>query len=139
MSRRFTVNAPAVVSEAIDGEAVIMNLHSGHYFSAQNTGALVWQWFERGCSDVEVATVLAARYGLGEGEVSLAVGHFVAELECHALVTESAAPAPLVPVDAAPERTPAAWSPPVLSVFTDMEDLLRLEPVHGADGAGWPA
>jgi len=48
MSRRFTVNAPAVVSEVIDGEAVILNLRSGHYFSALHTGAVVWEWIDGG-------------------------------------------------------------------------------------------
>ena len=39
---RFEVNSPAVVSEVIDGEAVIMNLKSGNYFSIQNSGAVIW-------------------------------------------------------------------------------------------------
>lgn len=138
MSRRFTVNAPAVLSEVIDGEAVMMNLQSGHYYSAQGTGALVWQWLEHGCSDGEAAAALAARYGLGGAEASRAVGHFVAELECHELVTESAARVPRVPADAGPGDAPAAWAAPVLSVFTDVEDVLLLDPIHAAGEAGWP-
>jgi hypothetical protein len=33
---------------------------------------------------------------------------------------------------------PAAFEPPLLEKFTDMEDLLLLDPVHEVDGRGWP-
>jgi len=44
----YVVNAPAVVSEIIDGEAVIMNLKSGNYYSSDKCG--VHQLRERATS-----------------------------------------------------------------------------------------
>src|SRR6187397_1108133 len=41
-------NSPSVVSEIIDGEAVIMNLATGHYFSALGTGGELWALIEKG-------------------------------------------------------------------------------------------
>jgi len=47
--------------------------------------------------------------------------------------------------DGNPEATPAPataeliYTPPVLSAYTDMEDLLQLDPVHDVDAeSGWP-
>lgn len=139
MSRRFTVNAPAVVSEVIDGEAVILNLRSGHYFSALHTGAVVWEWIDGGASDEEVAAALASRYGLPASEAARGVSAFLSELLRHELVTEGrTANGALTPaLDAT--RAPASWAPPALSVFTDMEDLLLLDPIHDVGDAGWPS
>ena len=30
------------------------------------------------------------------------------------------------------------YSPPVLNSYTDMEELLLLDPIHDVDQAGWP-
>jgi hypothetical protein len=35
------INHPFVASEIIDGEAVIMNLNTGNYFSARQTAAIL--------------------------------------------------------------------------------------------------
>ena len=36
---------------------------------------------------------------------------------------------------------PAAgpWSPPSIAVFSDMQDLFLLDPIHDVDEAGWPS
>ena len=31
-----------------------------------------------------------------------------------------------------------AYRTPVLSIYTDMQDLLLLDPIHDVDQAGWP-
>ncbi len=41
---RFRVNTPTVTHETIDGEAVIINLDSGSYYSLVDVGATVWQF-----------------------------------------------------------------------------------------------
>jgi CubicO group peptidase (beta-lactamase class C family) len=60
---RYVVRSPAVVHESIDGEAVIINLESGAYFSADGAGAVAWQRIAGGASPADLAMVLAERYG----------------------------------------------------------------------------
>lgn len=54
----YTSNQPFVVSELIDGEAIIMNLKSGNYYSTRHTGALVWDWLEHGLTESATAAIL---------------------------------------------------------------------------------
>ena len=39
----LSINSPSVVGEIIDGEAVIMDLRAGHYFSSQGAGCEIWR------------------------------------------------------------------------------------------------
>jgi hypothetical protein len=60
---------------------------------------------------------------------------FVSLLETHELILPSArepAKAPAVPTDKRP------FKPLKLEVYTDMQDLLLLDPIHDAEEAGWP-
>jgi hypothetical protein len=37
-----------------------------------------------------------------------------------------------------PLPEPSGFEPPVLEKFTDMQDLILLDPVHEVDERGWP-
>jgi len=39
---RYRLNAPQVLAETIAGEAMIVNLATGHYFSLQGSGVDIW-------------------------------------------------------------------------------------------------
>lgn len=140
MERRFRANTPAVAFEVIDGEAVIMNLKSGVYFSAQGTGGLVWTWIEQGIPEATiVASLLAAHQAVPE-VVADAVARFIAQLEEHDLVRPLPPAAPSWAT--APEPQPPGnteFVAPVLEIYKDMQDLLLLDPIHDVDeDAGWP-
>jgi hypothetical protein len=134
---RFQINAPGVVAEVIDGEAVIMNLASGHYFSAQGVGAWVWQQLEAGTPVHDVVDTLTTHFAAPPATIQPAIDTFVAALLEHDLLVErrddTGAPSAVVT-----SELPAEWRAPSLGVFTDMEDLLLLDPIHDVSEAGWP-
>jgi hypothetical protein len=135
------VNAPSVAGEVIDGEAVIMNLTTGHYFSTQGSGATAWEAISAGASRAQIAATLQRHYAVADDEVVQAVDTFVAELLRYNLVVETPAhdhppvsPAPIAPEDG----SLAPFHPLVLHVYTDMDDLLLLDPIHDVNDEGWP-
>ena len=140
-SDRFEVNSPAVVSEVIDGEAVIMNLKSGHYFSIQGSGAMIWDWIGQGCS-VDALVNSTGEAFLGEPvDLETHVLRFIDSLLKHELIRlmvkvdeTTDCPAPSIGAD----QPPIPFEVPVLEVFNDMQDLLLLDPIHDVDEAGWP-
>jgi hypothetical protein len=63
------------------------------------------------------------------------VAGLVEQLLAEGLVVEDAD----APVGASPPAPPAdALEPPALEKFTDMQDLILLDPVHEVDERGWP-
>jgi len=58
---RFRPNTAEVAAKVIDGEAIIMNLSNGLYFSLAESGAELWELLECGYSIEESAKVLGDR------------------------------------------------------------------------------
>lgn len=129
--------APAVVSETIDGEVIVIHLERGSYFSLRGSAAELWALVEHGLSADELPMALAARYPSAPcEEVAKEVARFVEELREEDLVTDAdRAPAP------APDLAPAApaFAPPQLEKYTDLQDLIMLDPIHEVEPEGWPA
>lgn len=132
---RYRLNAPEVVSETLDGEALIVHLGTGSYFSCRGAAEAIWAQLMAGRTAAEAAETLAAHYG-SPATLGADVERFLGEVLAEAL---------LVPSDAAaggtPETTPSttSYERPELSKYTDMQELLALDPVHDVDQEeGWP-
>lgn len=130
------INQPSVISESIDGEVVVIALTTGTYYSLRGTAAHIWDALASGLTLGEVATELR-QANPEAADVEPAVEAFVAQLVDEGLLVSGAPPEPT------PERpAPAAdgtWQPPELETFSDMQDLILLDPVHEVQPEqGWP-
>ena len=132
---RFRVNAPDVIDDSVEGEALIVHLGTGAYYSADGTGDVAWRLLAAGHSVSAVIDSLSALTSTAPGEIGAGVSEFVARLTAEGLLL----PAP-AETDAAPVELPAAlpFAAPKLNKYTDMEALLLLDPVHDVDEGGWP-
>ena len=135
----YRVNSPQVISETVGGETIIVNLASGHYFSLQGSAVDVWQGIERGESAEAIVLQLEQRYEAPDGEIGAAVKNLLDDfVAAELLVAEAngAAAGPVAITHEAGERTP--FVAPSFSTFTDMQDIILLDPVHEVDTRGWP-
>lgn len=124
----FKPNRPDVIDEQFEGEAVLVNLQSGCYYALNDAGTAIWQALTEGRSTRALADGLQL-----DREVAAAfVGELIAE-DLVELTAADAGPHGLVPL-ADNAETPSAQR------FTDMQDLLMLDPIHdiNLDGDGWP-
>lgn len=137
----FRANTPHVVHEIIDGEAILVNMQTGRYYSASEIGAVVWGLIEAGAPVSAIVDRVSARYRGAREEIAAGLESFLAELEREGLIVPHEAAA-AVGDGAGDGRdvTPAGmpFVPPVLRAYTDMEDLLLLDPIHDVDETGWP-
>ncbi len=139
-SFRFRVSGPNIVSEIIEREAIIINLDSGSYYSLQEAGADIWAGVQDGMQIKEIIDRLAMRYEGDKEAIRSAAMDLLTQLEDEALIKSdgaaSEAPPASVPDVAAADKVP--FSPPVLHKYTDMQELLVLDPIHEVDASGWP-
>jgi hypothetical protein len=134
---RFRINSPSIVNETIDGEAVMINLDTGSYYSTDRIGAIVWSWIDAGHSIDEILGMLTARYTGDLTAIESATRLFIRQLVVEALIVPA-------PSDArSPQLAPSngdreTFVAPTLERYDDMKDLLLADPIHDVDAAGWP-
>lgn len=133
---RFRANSPYVISETIQGETIIIHLTTGTYYSLQGSGAEVWDAIAGGASATEIAADLSARYGVASAEAEATVVSLLDDLQAEELVVASDATARETVATAEPASGP--FVAPTLAKYTDMQDLVLLDPVHEVGDAGWP-
>jgi hypothetical protein len=121
---------PDVIDELFGEEAVLVNLRTGRYYSLEGSAGALWSAIVAGGATIaELADILAAPVE--------AVLPFVRRLADEELITIEGAALPA----GGDEGEVPAERRPRLVVFTDMEDILLLDPIHDIDldGTGWPA
>lgn len=139
--RTLRINHPFVASEIIDGEAVIMNLNTGNYFSARQVGAVVWDWVEKGLSEQDILSQLKLSYHGDAATMAQGLAAFIDQLLEHELVIAAADAASAEPAAEAEANIPDELPPfraPLLEIYSDMRDLLLLDPIHDVTDVGWP-
>jgi len=123
-------------SKVFDDEVVVLDMQSGTYFSLRESGVDVWKLIELNASTARIAEALEARYDGAGSEIESAVASLVAELaEAGLIITDGAMDSGEVP---AVNGQRAAFAAPQLERFTDMQELLLLDPIHEVDDTGWP-
>jgi len=137
---RYRVNHPQVIDEIVDGEAIIINLADGSYYSLDSVGSEVWTMVEQSRSVDQIVSVLSGRYDASEEIIRGAVEDLLARLAVEELVApENGQPSP---ARACPPHLPTTerrpFQVPRFEKFTDMQDLILLDPVHEVGSRGWP-
>jgi hypothetical protein len=139
---RLSVPTSRVAADTVEGEAVIINLDTGEYYTTQGVGCDAWQLLALGRTVGEVVSVLGDRYaaadGAIEGYLQLLIKTFLAE---GLMVVLDAGDPP--PVDDGIDELPAVetrlpFEPADFVSYRDMKGLLLLDPVHEVDAKGWP-
>jgi len=141
-NRFLRVNRPKVINETIEGETIIVNLETGRYYSTEGAGSDIWGTLSAN-GGLTVQTLLEEalmRYSASPDEIREGVLPFVDLLEKEALVIreEKAQETSSSPQTQAQKMPKKAFQKPALQKYTDMQDLLLLDPIHEVDETGWP-
>jgi hypothetical protein len=135
----YQVNRPDVVMESFGGETVLVQMKSGNYYSLQGSAPLIWDLIDQGSSVEDAGNFLLASHAADEEEVRRSVRNLVEELVAESLIVPvSSAPTPASGKTPAPVEPGTPFLPPVLERYTDMQELLFLDPIHDVDESGWP-
>ena len=138
LSRTYRVNAPKVVYEDFEDETILINLDNGSYYSFSGSGAMIWGRIVSGESIASVREYLREHFP-DATDIALSVEDFVRELvDENLIVKNSSGTAKNIKQAKATIPSLAQFEKPVLQKYSDMQDLLLLDPIHEVDEAGWP-
>jgi len=137
----FEINRPTIVYEMIDNEVVIIDFDSGSYYSLGKAGADIWGLVEAGAPVSVIVEEIAQRYEGERAQIEDATRRLLAELEKENLIAPAGAQGHAgieMPTAPAASGGKPRFEPPVLHKYTDMQELLLLDPIHDVDETGWP-
>jgi len=139
MERSFRVNAGTIVFENYESESLAINLETGTYYSLTGPACRLWTMLSRGAPSAAITDYFTSAHEGDRERIAASVRGFLERLEAEQLIVEDASAARGGPSDDVPpaERTP--FEEFEMRVFTDMQDLLLLDPIHDVDESGWPS
>jgi outer membrane protein assembly factor BamB len=136
--KRYRINSPHVVAETLDGEATIVDLENGIYYALNESGSFIWERLTRGSEPAAVADGLVSTYEVDPEQATEAVEKLTIELSEQGLIVPASNGSAPAAVNGAP-AVGGAYAAPQLSTYTDMQELLLLDPIHEVDESGWPS
>ena len=125
---KLAPNREAVAAQVMDGEAIIINLTNGIYYSLDDVGGAVWDLIDAEKPLVEIAVAMAGRYAVGASDVwgdLQALGAELVEEGLAVVLEECDGPPAGVNGAAGGGET---YGAPSLKRFDDMADLFALDP-----------
>lgn len=133
----YQVVSKKIIHEMIDNEVIIVNLENGHYYSVTNSGGLIWQMIVAGYSIDKIVHQLKSHFNLEDGLAEADLRAFLDSLVKENLIIEDAGSGEETNKPEV-DLPPGDYEKPELEVYTDIEELLLLDPIHEVDEAGWP-
>lgn len=121
-------NSEEVAAKVMDGEAILINLSNGIYYSMDKVGAVLWELVERNHSPEEMVAFIISRYEVETEQAQADVGRLLKELVEEKLILEADG---VADGDREYPREVDAKEPyeqPQLNIYRDMGDLLALDP-----------
>lgn len=134
---RFAVNTPNIVCEIFDNEVVAVNLDVGIYYSITGWSAKVWQMIQNGLSIEEMDQILT-KFCNDSVNINESLAKFAQELLDKNLIVLSSSLNKSQAIDLQFEQVDK-MPDLLIEEFSDMQDILLLDPVHDVDESGWPS
>ena len=135
---RYAIDTANVSHERLHDEVIIINLKTGAYYSGSGPSADLWDLLCQGATIAQMASMLASEYSCDEALVLQDIDNCLGFLvECAIIQVDHEACASTSEL-VLPEIERAGWIAPKFEEYTDMWDLIQLDPVHDVGDAGWP-
>ena len=80
--------SPGVASAEVQGEAVLLELRRGTYYSLNSTGAVVWELLAEPRTLAKLHAALLARFEVEAAALHVDLAELLADLRLHGLVEE---------------------------------------------------
>ena len=136
---RLTPNRTNVAAKVIDGEAIILDVTRGAYYSLDGAGAVIWTSIEQGHPLRAIVRILEERYDGTSNQFEQHVEDLTDHLLREGLVVPAIGAKVHVEEPIPPVGLRQPFTAPELHKYTDMGDLLALDPpmpVLDDSGAG---
>jgi hypothetical protein len=134
MRTSYRIRTPQVVHETTDGEVLAIDFTTGAYYSMTGPAETIWTAIGDQADLDQIARSVAERYH--DDDLTARIEAFLDSLVDEGLLdrreVEGNGSGP------PPGRGPEPLGRPSVEKYSDMEEIILLDPVHDVSEAGWP-
>lgn len=131
---RYTLNTEDITHEKIEDEIIAINLKTGTYYSFTGSASIIWTLILEKWTPDEIASHLASLLKKGPEEFLADITGFLDFAVNENLVI----PADDIRNESILLPLLQEYKQPVFDKFTDMQELLLVDPIHEVTEEGWP-
>ena len=133
--KSYRPNDKQVISKIIDGEAIIIKLEQGVYYSLNELGSVIWKNIEEKNSSSAIIDYIVSNYSVEISRAKQDVINFLNEMDKEQLVVPNNKS---ITPKVKHKSDKLSYMAPQLEAYRDMEDLLALDPpVPGMNEVTW--
>ena len=137
MTSVLTIRSADLAHETIEGETIVIDLRAQAYYRLEGAAAVAWQALAKGSDAATLSALLQRLYPTDAAAIAEAVPRYLGDLIERGLV--ESAPRQGLDADSAEFHAAGRFAGMALHSFTDLEEILWVDPVHDVDEAtGWP-
>lgn len=130
LETRYSPNRGDIAAKVLDGEAIMIDLAKGIYYSLGGIGGRIWELIESERSPAEIAATIGDEFDVAGDRARSDVERILRELLSEGVIRSAPGgegiAQPTEPTARLVAKQP--YETPKLSVYRDMADLLALEP-----------
>ena len=134
---RYNIYDNNIISDVFGEEVVLVNLESGVYYSLKYSAAQIWIRLINQYSPTEIFTDLIQIYQVDENDLMSDINLFFTQL-LEDKIIKIASETEKKSIEFNSKGILVNYTSPVVEAFSDMQEILLLDPVHDVDKAGWP-
>ena len=134
---RYNIFDNNIISDVFGEEVVLVNLQSGVYYSLKYSAAQIWIRLINQYSPTEIFTDLIQIYQVDENDLMSDINLFFTQL-LEDKIIKIASETEKKSIEFNSKGILVNYTSPVVEAFSDMQEILLLDPVHDVDKAGWP-
>ena len=128
------INEPETAIEDFGSEFIIVHFRKGIYSAVSGSGGPILTMLSAPRSVAEIVKSFGLPDGDGRTAATAEIETFIDALNELNLIIPAEKPCP-----EAPKVNHDAYEPPSIETFSDLADLMAIDPVHEVEiGAGWP-
>src|SRR5262245_15069393 len=138
LNQHMKPNLEEVAAKVMDGEAILINLSNGIYYSMDKVGGVVWELVERNYSPEEMVAFIINRYEVESERAQADVERLLKELVDERLILEADSVVNGEREQPGQVDAKEPYEQPQLNIYRDMGDLLALDPpTPGLEATPW--
>lgn len=128
MQQVLTPNTTDFTTKIVDGEAILINLTNGMYYSMDLVGGFVWELIEAGHGLNTIIEAVVRRYDVSDATAAEDIKQLAQQLLDEKIVFAAENGQEPKPVDRVDDTSLRPYTTPQFEKFDDMVDLFALDP-----------